>query len=59
MIYRLLERFDELATRAENLHLIVFGGGHHDPGVVLVPVEVADAVGEAAVHEEPGLGRIG
>jgi hypothetical protein len=52
MIYTLLYWLNEFARGAEYLHLVVFGGGHHDPGVVLVPVEIADAVGEAAVHEE-------
>jgi hypothetical protein len=53
MIDALLERLDEFARGAEDLQLVVFGGGEHDPGVVLVPVEVGDGVCEAAVHEEP------
>jgi hypothetical protein len=32
--------------------LVVFGGGEHDPVVILVPVEVGDGVRETAVHEE-------
>ena len=54
MVDRLLERLDELAGWAEDLQLVVFCRAHHDPRVVLVPVEVADAVREAAVHEESG-----
>jgi hypothetical protein len=34
--------------------LVVFGRSNHDPWIVLVPVKVADTVGEAAVHEQPG-----
>ena len=55
MIYTLLNWLNEFARGAEDLHLVVLGGGHHNPGVVLVPVEIADAVGEAAVHEQPRL----
>jgi hypothetical protein len=43
---------DKLAGRTEDLQLVVLGGTHHQPGVVLVPVKVADAVGEATVHEQ-------
>jgi hypothetical protein len=32
--------------------LVVFGGAHHEPGVVLVPVKVTDTVSKATVHEE-------
>ena len=53
MIDAFLEWLDEFACGAEYLELVVFGGGEHDPGVVLVPVEVGDGVCEAAVHEEP------
>ena len=42
---------DKLASRTENLQLVVLGGAHHQPGVVLVPVKVADTVGEATMHE--------
>ena len=52
MIDAFLERLDEFACGAEDLQLVVFGGGEHDPGVVFVPVEVGDGVCEAAVHEE-------
>lgn len=51
----LVDGLDEFAGGAEDLHLVVFGRGKHEPGVVLVPVEVADAVCEAAVHEETGI----
>tara|TARA_R110002003_G_scaffold175_2_gene14157 strand:+ start:26564 stop:26734 length:171 start_codon:yes stop_codon:yes gene_type:complete len=53
MVHGLVQWLDELARWAEDLELVVFGRAHHDPGIVLVPVEVADAVGEATVHEEP------
>lgn len=51
MVHLLLEHVDEGACGSEDLELIVFGGGEHDPGVVLVPAEVADAVCEATMHE--------
>lgn len=52
MVGRLGEGFDEFASGTEDLHLVVFSGTNHDPGVVLVPVETRDAIGEATVHEE-------
>ena len=52
MIHSLLEGLDEFARGTEDLELVVFGRAHHEPGVVLVPVKVADAVREATVHEE-------
>ena len=52
VVYRLLEWLDEFARGPEDLQLVVLGSAHHEPGVVLVPVKVADAVGEATVHEQ-------
>ena len=53
MIDTLLQWLDELACSSEDLELVVFGGAEHDPWIVLVPVEVADAIREATVHEQP------
>lgn len=55
MVDVFLEWLNEFASWTEDLELVVFSGAHHDPGVVFVPVEIADAVGEAAVHEEPNM----
>lgn len=52
MISVLFERFDEFAAWAENLQLVVLGSTQHDPGIVLVPIEVADTISKATVHEE-------
>jgi hypothetical protein len=52
MIDAFLKGLDELACGTEDLQLVVFSGGEHDPFIVLVPVEVGDGVCEAAVHEE-------
>jgi hypothetical protein len=52
VVHSLVKWLDKLATGTENLQLIVFGGAHHDPGVVLVPVKIANAVGEASMHEK-------
>jgi hypothetical protein len=52
MIDSLVQWLDKFATRPEYLQLVVFGCAHHNPGIVLVPVKVADAVGEATVHEQ-------
>lgn len=49
----LLEWFDEFACGTEYLQLVVFRSGEHNPGVVLIPIEVGDGICEAAVHEEP------
>jgi hypothetical protein len=54
MIDSLVQWLDKFATWAENLQLVVFGCSDHNPGVVLVPIEIANAVGEATMHEEPG-----
>jgi hypothetical protein len=53
MVDSLVEWLDKLAARTEDLQLIVFCCAHHHPWVILVPVEVANAVGETTVHEEP------
>jgi hypothetical protein len=50
----LVQWLDEFATWPENLQLIVFGCSNHNPGIVFVPVKVADAVGKATVHKQPG-----
>jgi hypothetical protein len=55
VIHALLERLNRFARGTEDLHLVVVGDGHHDPGVILVPVEVADAISEASVHEKSGV----
>lgn len=52
MVDSLLDGLDELACWTEDLQLVVFGCAHHDPRIVLVPVEVADSVCETAVHVE-------
>lgn len=51
MVDTLLQWLHEFAARSEDLQLVVFGGTHHDPRIVFVPVKVADTVCEAAVHE--------
>jgi hypothetical protein len=55
VIHALLERLNRFARGTKDLHLVVVGDGHHDPGVILVPVEVADAISEASVHKKSGL----
>ena len=52
MVHSLLERLDEFARGPEDLELVVFGRAHHEPGVILVPVKVTDAVSKATVHEQ-------
>jgi hypothetical protein len=53
MIDSLVQWLDKFATRPEDLQLVIFGCSNHNPGVILVPIEVADTVGEAAVHKQP------
>jgi len=36
-----------------DLDQVVFGGAADDPGFGLVPAEIGEVVGVAAVHEEP------
>jgi hypothetical protein len=52
MVHSLVQWLDQFAAGSEDLQLIVFRRTHHDPWVVLIPVEVADTVGEATVHEQ-------
>ena len=52
MIDSLLEWLDQFPTGAEDLQLVVLGRTDHDPWIILIEIEVADAVGEATVHEQ-------
>jgi hypothetical protein len=52
MVDSFLEGLDEFARGAEDLELIIFCGAHHEPGVVFVPVKIADTVSKATVHEQ-------
>jgi hypothetical protein len=52
MVHSLLQRLNKFARRAEDLQLVVLGSAHHKPGIILVPVKVADSVGEATMHEQ-------
>jgi hypothetical protein len=52
MIDAFFKGLDELACGPEDLQLVVFSGGEHNPFIVLVPVEIGDRVCESAVHEE-------
>ena len=52
MVHSLVKRLDKFARRAEDLQLVVLGSTHHKPRVVLVPVKVADSVGESTMHEQ-------
>lgn len=55
MVYRFLEWLDKFSTRTEDLQLIVLGSSHHQPGIVLVEVKVANAIGKASMHEKTGV----
>jgi hypothetical protein len=52
MVHSLLQRLNKFARRAEDLQLVVLGSAHHKPGIILVPVKVADSVGKATMHEQ-------
>jgi hypothetical protein len=53
MIHSFLRNIDETVRWPEDLQLIVFCRSKHDPWIVLVPVEVANAICESTVHEQP------
>lgn len=52
MVNAFLEWLNEFARGTEYLKLVVLSSAHHEPGIVLIPVKVTDAIGEATVHEE-------